>query len=134
MMGTTVSILLLLTLTRGMNRRCRSVDNLFQLSPCIYSTTSCNAPPAPLLSSMANEQPSVLARNFKALNIEFQNGDDRITAEEIEEDIEGEQGTIPDLVADDLEPSTQEFMKKWKQTVFGASRGVTDKTESEYQR
>lgn len=83
---------------------------------------------------MANEQPSVLARNFEALNIKFQIGDDRITAEEIEEDIEGEQGTIPDLVADDLEPSTQEFMKKWKQTVFGASRGVTDKTESEYQR
>lgn len=38
------------------------------------------------------------------------------------------------LVAADLEPGNHEFMKKWKASVFGASRGVTDKTEAEYQR
>ena len=83
---------------------------------------------------MADSHPSLLARNFEALNIQFQNGDDRITEEEIDEDLEGEQGTIPDLVAADLEPENREFMKKWKASVFGASRGVTDKTEAEYQQ
>ena len=82
---------------------------------------------------MADGHPSLLACNFEALNIQFQNGDDRIT-EEIDEDLEGEQGTIPDLVAADLESENHGFMKKWKASVFGASRGVTNKTEAEYQR
>ena len=56
---------------------------------------------------MADGHPSLLARNFEALNIQFQNGDDRITEEEIDEDLEGEQGTIPDLVAADLEPENR---------------------------
>ena len=83
---------------------------------------------------MADSHPSLLAHNFEALNIQFQNGDDRITEEEIYEDLEGEQGTIPDLVAANLGAENREFMKKWKASVFGASRGVTDKTEAEYQR
>ena len=35
---------------------------------------------------------------------------------------------IPDLVAADLEPENCEFMKKWKASDFGASRGSVFKS------
>ena len=75
---------------------------------------------------------SNLSYKFSALN--SREDDNRITEEEIELDLEDEQATVPDLVHEDLEPGNREFMQTWKKSVFGASKGVTDKTDGEYQR
>ncbi|KIK03877.1 hypothetical protein K443DRAFT_5035 [Laccaria amethystina LaAM-08-1] len=75
---------------------------------------------------------SNLSHKISALN--SHEDDDRITEEEIELDLEDERATVPDLVHEDLEPGNHEFMQTWKKSVFGASKGVTDKTDGEYQR
>ncbi|CAA7260796.1 unnamed protein product [Cyclocybe aegerita] len=54
--------------------------------------------------------------------------------EDIKDDIEGEKETLPDLVPEDLIRTDAELetVSQWRTTVTGASKGVTDKTESEY--
>lgn len=66
--------------------------------------------------------------------------------EDIQADLEGEQETLPDLAEDDFtsvptndgssDQSGSEAMipPEWKKTVAGASKGVADKTESDYLR
>ncbi|CAA7267737.1 unnamed protein product [Cyclocybe aegerita] len=56
--------------------------------------------------------------------------------EDVEDDIEGEKETLPDLAPEDLIGIDRELetVSQWRTTVTGASKGVTDKTESEYQR
>ncbi len=56
------------------------------------------------------------------------------------EDIEGEQETLPELSPDDFEPveakdSAIEFTQitAWTKMVAGASKGVSDKTDGDYQ-
>lgn len=58
--------------------------------------------------------------------------------EEIDDDIEGEKETIPNLTEDDLQqPEDQNpglFAVNWRASITNASKGVTEKTDSEYQR
>jgi len=57
--------------------------------------------------------------------------------EEIDDDIEGEKETIPNLTEDDLREQDQSpgpFAAKWRASITSASKGVTEKTDSEYQR
>ena len=61
--------------------------------------------------------------------------------EDITDDLEGEQETLPSLTADDLQepiegvdPTPGPFAATWRASVASASKGVTDKTNSEYQR
>ena len=57
--------------------------------------------------------------------------------EDIDDDIEGEKETIPNLTEDDLQQSDQipgPFSANWRASITSASKGVTEKTDSEYQR
>jgi len=58
--------------------------------------------------------------------------------EDVDDDIEGEQETIPDLHTDDLAATGEEgdcdLVSQWRESITGASKGVTDKTDGEYQR
>lgn len=66
--------------------------------------------------------------------------------EDIQADLEGEQETLPDLAEDDFtavppnddspdQPGSGTVIPpEWKKTVAGASKGVADKTESDYLR
>jgi hypothetical protein len=57
--------------------------------------------------------------------------------EEIDDDIEGEKETIPNLTEDDLQQPDQNpgpFAAIWRASITSASKGVTEKTDSEYQR
>lgn len=54
--------------------------------------------------------------------------------EDIENDLEGEKETIPDLSPQDFVPDDSANISKWQETVTGASKGVTDKMDSQYQR
>jgi hypothetical protein len=58
--------------------------------------------------------------------------------EDIDDDIEREKETIPNLTEDDLQqPEDQNpgpFAANWRASVTSASKGVTEKTDSEYQR
>jgi len=58
--------------------------------------------------------------------------------EDINDDLEGERETIPNLTADDLEDLNEKnpgpFASNWRASIASASKGVTEKTDSEYQR
>jgi hypothetical protein len=58
--------------------------------------------------------------------------------EDVNDDLEGERETIPNLTADDLEDLNDEnpgpFASTWQASIASASKGVTEKTDSEYQR
>ena len=60
--------------------------------------------------------------------------------EDIDDDIEGEKETIPSLTEDDLQQLEQldqnpgPFAAQWRASITSASKGVTEKTDSEYQR
>jgi hypothetical protein len=58
--------------------------------------------------------------------------------EEIDDDLEGERETIPNLTASDLEDLNEDvpgpFASTWRASIANASKGITDKTDNEYQR
>ncbi|KAF8907240.1 hypothetical protein CPB84DRAFT_293072 [Gymnopilus junonius] len=54
--------------------------------------------------------------------------------EDIENDMDGEKETIPDLSSGDSQPSENPTVFLWRKTITGASKGVSEKTDSEYQR
>jgi len=60
--------------------------------------------------------------------------------EDINDDLEGERETIPELTSDDLQELSKEsenpgpFASTWRASIASASKGVTEKTDSEYQR
>ncbi|KAF8899904.1 hypothetical protein CPB84DRAFT_1847469 [Gymnopilus junonius] len=54
--------------------------------------------------------------------------------EDIQNDLEGEKETIPDLSSRDSAPSENPTVFLWWKTISGASKGVSEKTDSEYQR
>jgi hypothetical protein len=62
--------------------------------------------------------------------------------EDIDDDIEGEKETIPTLTEDDLQHLNEDNQNfgplaataTWRASITSASKGVTDKTDSEYQR
>ena len=68
---------------------------------------------------------------------------DSLQKDDIADDIAGEQETIPELSADDFNPPDENEgdivsgygqAAAWTKTVAGASKGVSDKTDSEYRR
>jgi hypothetical protein len=59
--------------------------------------------------------------------------------EDVDDDIEGEKETIPTLTEDDLQPDEVDqnpgpFTATWRASVTSVSKGISDKTDSEYQR
>jgi hypothetical protein len=61
--------------------------------------------------------------------------------EDINDDLDGEQETLPPLTTDDLQeaiegidPPPGPYAATWRASVASASKGVTEKTDSEYQR
>ena len=60
--------------------------------------------------------------------------------EDIDDDIEGEKETIPTLTEDDLQQPDEvdqnpgPFAATWRASITSASKGVSEKTDSEYQR
>ena len=58
--------------------------------------------------------------------------------EEVNDDLEGEHETILDLTTDDVEDFNNSapgpFASTWWASIVSASKGVTEKTDSEYQR
>jgi hypothetical protein len=58
--------------------------------------------------------------------------------EEIDDDLEGERETIPNLTADDLNDLNDKnpgpFASTWRASIASVSKGITDKTDSEYQQ
>ncbi|KAF8177436.1 hypothetical protein BJ912DRAFT_1063599 [Pholiota molesta] len=52
--------------------------------------------------------------------------------EAVEDDIEGEIETLPNLTAEDRAPPSG--TSRWRESVAGASKGIADKTDSDYQR
>jgi len=58
--------------------------------------------------------------------------------EEINDDLKGECKMIPDLMAADLEDLDNEnpgpFASTWWASIASVSKGITDKTDSKYQR
>ena len=61
--------------------------------------------------------------------------DGRPEPDDIIDDINGEQETLPDLTPDDATPSDSDtLISQWRTSVTGASKGVTEKTDAEYRR
>jgi hypothetical protein len=61
--------------------------------------------------------------------------DGRPERDDIIDDINGEQETLPDLTPDDATPSDSDtLISQWRTSVTGASKGVTEKTDAEYRR
>ena len=60
---------------------------------------------------------------------------DNLNIDDVEDDIEGEQETLPELTSEDkqdiLEPDA---VSQWREAITGASKGVTDRTEGDYLR
>jgi len=58
--------------------------------------------------------------------------------EDVNDDLEGERETIPDLTPGDLEDLNDEnpgpFASSWRASITSASKGVTEETDSGYQR
>jgi hypothetical protein len=84
---------------------------------------------------MSPPNPNEFSGHIRAI-LEKQPGEKPLQ-EDIEDDIEGEKETIPNLTEDDLQPSDQSpgpFDETWRASITSASKGVTDRTDSEYQR
>jgi hypothetical protein len=60
--------------------------------------------------------------------------------EDVDDDIDGEKETIPTLTEDDLQQLDEvdqnpgPFAAIWRASITSTSKGVSDKTDSEYQR
>lgn len=60
-----------------------------------------------------------------------------VEEDDIAADIEAEQGTMPDLNAEDIEECKRSegpsLSSQWEKTISSASKGVSDNTDKEYQ-
>ena len=54
--------------------------------------------------------------------------------EAIDDDLEGEQETLPELTPADRLPPVSDGISRWRKSITGASKGITDKTDGDYQR
>ena len=85
---------------------------------------------------MSSPNPNVFSGHIRAL-LAKQPGEKPLQ-EDIDDDIEGEKETIPNLTEDDLQPASDlnpgPFAANWRASITSASKGVTEKTDSEYQR
>ena len=82
--------------------------------------------------------PNQFSGNIRAL-LDKQPGEKPLQ-EEIDDDIDGEKETIPALTEDDLQQLDDVdqtpglFSTTWRASITSASKGVSEKTDSEYQR
>lgn len=60
------------------------------------------------------------------------NSADRPRNEDVADDVEGEKETLPDLTAADSQPL--DGISQWRESVTGASKGISNKTNGDYQR
>ena len=90
---------------------------------------------------MSSANPNQFSGHIRAL-LAKQPGEKPLQ-EDIDDDIEGEKETIPTLTVDDLQQLDEvdqtdqnpgPFAAMWRASITSASKGVTDKTDSEYQR
>jgi hypothetical protein len=101
----------------------------------IYKTSFKPLPTPPLLDLRAMNQPEQmpptieqrLSGLYLALN------EDVPDKEDIDDDIEGEQGTLPDLEDDDLN-NAYTRVSPWRDNIGSVCKGVLDSTDGEYQR
>ena len=90
---------------------------------------------------MSSANPNQFSGHIRAL-LAKQPGEKPLQ-EDIDDDIDGEKETIPTLTVDDLQQLDEvdqsdqnpgPFAAMWRASITSASKGVTDKTDSEYQR
>jgi len=87
--------------------------------------------------------PSVISGLEFVLDTEAAHPPDQLQDDDIADDIAGEQETIPELSAEDFQPPDENEgdvvsglgqAATWTKTVAGTSKGVSNKTDSEYRR
>lgn len=76
------------------------------------------------------------AQKFAGIHSILKTSVDNLHIDDIEDDMEGEQETLPELTTEDKlddirVPGT---ISRWREAITGASKGVTDRTEGEYVR
>jgi hypothetical protein len=113
------------------------LSNIFKnVLGCLITTS-----PSFATSIMSSANPNQFSGHIRAL-LAKQPGEKPLQ-EDIDDDIDGEKETIPTLTVDDLrqldevDQSDQNpgpFAAMWRASITSASKGVTDKTDSEYQR
>jgi hypothetical protein len=92
---------------------------------------------------MSSASPNQFSGHIRAL-LAKQPGEKPLQ-EDIDDDIDGEKETIPTLTVDDLQQLAEvdqsdgdqnpgPFATMWRASITSASKGVSDKTDSEYQR
>lgn len=92
---------------------------------------------------MSSANPNQFSGHIRAL-LAKQPGEKPLQ-EDIDDDIDGEKETIPTLTVDDLQQLAEvdqsdgdqnpgPFATMWRASITSASKGVSDKTDSEYQR
>jgi len=93
--------------------------------------------------SLQSTTPPVIPGLEFVFNSEAAHPPDQLQEDDIADDIAGEQETIPELSAEDFNPPDENEgdivsghgkAAAWTKTVAGASKGVSDKTDSEYRR
>jgi len=93
--------------------------------------------------SLQSTTPPVIPGLEFVFSSEADHPPDQLQEDDIADDIAGEQETIPELSAEDFNPPDESEgdivsghgqAAAWTKTVAGASKGVSDKTDSEYRR
>lgn len=97
------------------------------IKPFLQISTYCIIP---CPNTMSNIHVSTFAGLRSVLEL---TADARPAPNDIIDDLNGEQETIPDLTLDDVAPS-ETLLSQWKTSVIGASKGITEKTDTEYRR
>jgi len=93
--------------------------------------------------SLQSSTPPALPGLEFVLNSKAARPSGQLQEDDIADDMAGEQETIPDLAAEDFVPPDENEgdiisghgqAAAWTKTVAGASKGVSDKTDSDYRR
>jgi hypothetical protein len=81
--------------------------------------------------------PPLYDSTFKGIHDLLTNESQRPHQEDIDDDLEGEKETLAELTGDEITAErerTNRFSSQWRESVNEASKGVTEKTDSGYQR
>ena len=89
-----------------------------------------------IISAFFFQMPTIHIPAFAGLHSVLNStSDGRPEPDDIIDDINGKQETLPDLTPDDATPSDSDtLISQWRTSVTGASKGVTEKTDAEYRR
>ncbi|KAF9526291.1 hypothetical protein CPB83DRAFT_896291 [Crepidotus variabilis] len=102
------------------------------------SIPSCGSNQIPFLLMAAVHTARLQDSAFAGLFSAVVDKESIIQPEDVEDEINGEGETIPNLEKGDFEVSdedvSQERLSQWRKTITGASKAVTDGTDSEYRR